>query len=131
MDFEPDVQNVTLAPSETRKCVNVTIIDDKIVERMEPFEVIITFPPGQPALQIGEIVPSGMQINGTINIIDDDGELMWNEIQEDFTHLHSELNTLRGCCICRAFNDRSCTCVCRNVRLHQSMPAHAHVLDTG
>ena len=47
---------------------------------MEPFEVIITLPPGQPALQIGEIVPSGMQINGTINIIDDDGELMWNEI---------------------------------------------------
>ena len=76
MDFEPDVQNVTLAPSETRKCVNVAIIDDKIVERTEPFEVIITFPPGQPALQIGEIVPSGMQINLTINIIDDDGELM-------------------------------------------------------
>ena len=80
MDFEPDVQNVTLAPSETRSCTNVTIIDDKIVERMEPFEVIITFPRGQPALRIGEIVPSGMQINGTINIIDDDGELMWNEI---------------------------------------------------
>ena len=76
MDFEPDVQNVTMAPSETRKCVNVAIIDDKIVERTEPFVVIITFPPGQPALQIGEIVPSGMQINLTINIIDDDGELM-------------------------------------------------------
>ena len=82
MDFEPDVQNVTLAPSETRSCVNVTIIDDKIVERREPFEVIITFPPGQPALQIGEIVPPGMQINGTINIIDDDGELMSNETWE-------------------------------------------------
>ena len=50
---------------------------------MEPFEVIITLPPGQPALQIGEIVPPGMQINGTINIIDDDGEqLMWNEVLE-------------------------------------------------
>ena len=82
MDFEPDVPMITLAPSETRKCVNVTIINDDIVERMEPFEVIITFPPGQPALQIGEIVPSGMQINDTINIIDDDGELMWNEIWE-------------------------------------------------
>ena len=80
MDFEPDVQNITLAPSETRSCTNVTIIDDKIVERTEPFEVIITFPPGQPALQIGEIVPPGMQIIGTINIIDDDGELMLNEI---------------------------------------------------
>ena len=80
MDFEPDVPMITLAPSETRKCVNVTIINDDIVERMEPFEVIITFPPGQPSLQIGEIVASGMQINDTINIIDDDGELMWNEI---------------------------------------------------
>ena len=80
VDFEPVVPMITLAPSETRKCVNVTIIDDKIVERMEPFEVIITFPPGQPALQIGEIVPPAMQINGTINIIDDDGELMSNEL---------------------------------------------------
>ena len=78
-DFEPDVPMITLAPSETRKCVNITIINDEIVERLEPFEVIITFPPGQPALQIGEIVPPAMQINGTINIIDDDGELMSNE----------------------------------------------------
>ena len=80
MDFELDGQLITLAPSETRKCVNVTIIDDRIVEHMEPFEVIITFPPGQPALQIGEIVPPAMQIKVTINIIDDDGELMSNEV---------------------------------------------------
>ena len=46
---------------------------------MEPFEVIITFPPGQPGLQIGEIRPPGMQINGTIYIMDDDGELIGNE----------------------------------------------------
>ena len=52
VDFEPDVPEIILAPSEIRKCTNVTIIDDKIVERKEPFEVIITFPPGQPALQI-------------------------------------------------------------------------------
>ena len=92
MDFEPDVPEIILAASETRNCTNVTIVDDKIVERMEPFEVIITFPPGQPALQIGEIVPPAMQINGTINIIDDDGELMWNKVYKkeiicDFTHL--------------------------------------------
>ena len=42
---------------------------------MEPFEVIITFPPGQLGLQMGEIRPPGLQINGTINIMDDDGEL--------------------------------------------------------
>ena len=78
MDFEPVVPEIILAPSETRSCTNVTIIDDKIVERMEPFEVIIIFPPGQPALQIGEIVPNAT--NGTINIIDDDGELMWNKV---------------------------------------------------
>ena len=78
VDFEPVVPMITLAPSETRKCVNVTIIDDIIVERMEPFEIIITFPPGQPALQIGEIVPPAMQFYIIINIINDDGELMWN-----------------------------------------------------
>ena len=47
---------------------------------MEAFEVAITFPPGQPALQIGEIVPPAMQLNGTINIIDDDGEHIGNRI---------------------------------------------------
>ena len=82
MDFlsDPDDPVIILAPSEIRKCNNVTIVDDKLVERTEPFEVIITFPPGQPALQIGEIVPPAMQINGTVNIIDDDGELMWNTV---------------------------------------------------
>ena len=80
VDFESVVPMITLAPSETRKCVNITIIDDKTVERMEPFEVIITFPPGQPALKNGEIVPPAIQINCTINIIDDDGELMSNKV---------------------------------------------------
>ena len=84
MDFEPDVQSIILAPSVIRNCINVTIVDDKIVERKESFEVIITFPPGQPALQIGEIVPPAMQINITINIIDDDGELTSNEIHKEF-----------------------------------------------
>ena len=94
MDFlsDPDDPVIILAPSEIRKCNNVTIVDDKIVERREPFEVIITFPPGQPALQMGEIVPPATQINGTISIIDDDGELMWNKVYKkdiicDFTHL--------------------------------------------
>ena len=70
MNFEPDVPMITLAPSETKKCVNVNIVERMC---MEPFEVIITFPPGQPGLQIGEIVLPGMQINGTINIINDNG----------------------------------------------------------
>ena len=65
--------------SETKKCTNVTIIDDETVEMMEPFEVIIIFPAGQESVDIGEIVPAAMQLNGTINIIDDDGELIWNE----------------------------------------------------
>ena len=81
-DFEPDpaTSTIVLSGNETRKCVNITIIDDQIVERMEPFEVAITFPPGQPAFQIGEVVPPAMQLNGTINIIDDDGEHAWNKI---------------------------------------------------
>ena len=52
----------------------VTVIDDQIVEQLESFEVIISFPSDQPALQSSDIVPPGMQINGMINIIDDDGE---------------------------------------------------------
>ena len=48
---------------------------DKIVEHMEPFEVIVTVPPAS-----GKIVLPAMQINGTINIIDSNGELMWNNI---------------------------------------------------
>ena len=69
---------MSLSGSETRKCVNVTIINDQIVEKKEPFEVTITFPSGQEAIDSGEIVPPSMQISGTINIIDDDGELIWN-----------------------------------------------------
>ena len=79
-DFDPNVPSIVILDNETRKCANVTIIDDQIVERMEAFEVAITFPPGQPALQIGEIVPPAMQLNGTINIIDDDGEHIGNRI---------------------------------------------------
>ena len=65
--------------SETKKCASFTIIDDKTVEMMEPFEFIITFLPGQEAINGGEIVPAAMQLTGIINIIDDDGELNWNE----------------------------------------------------
>ena len=79
-DFDPDVPSIVMLGNEIRKCTNVTIMDDQIVERMEPFEVTITFPPGQPALQIGEVVPPAPQLNGTINIIDDDGEHTWNRI---------------------------------------------------
>ena len=73
---DPTVSTIVLSGNETKKCVNVTIIDDQTVERTEPFAVTITFPSDQPALQSGEIVPREMQINGLINIIDDDGELI-------------------------------------------------------
>ena len=73
---DPSVATIVLSGNETRKCVNVTIIDDQTVERTEPFAVTITFPPNQPALRSGEIVPREMQTTGLINIIDDDGELI-------------------------------------------------------
>ena len=73
---DPSVSTIVLSGNETRKCVNVTIIDDQTVERTEPFAVTITFPPDQSALQSGEIMPREMQITGVINIIDDDGELI-------------------------------------------------------
>ena len=77
---DPSVATIVLSGNETRKCVNVTIIDDQIVERTEPFTVTITFPHDQPAIQSGEIVPREMQINGLINIINDDGELICKHI---------------------------------------------------
>ena len=73
---DPTVSTIVLSGNETKKCVNVTIIDDQTVERTEPFAVTITFPSNQPALRSGEIVPCEMQITGLINIIDDDGELI-------------------------------------------------------
>ena len=73
---DPTVSTIVLSGNETKKCVNVTIIDDQTVERTEPFAVTVTFPSNQSALQSGEIVPREMQINGLINILDDDGELI-------------------------------------------------------
>ena len=77
---DPSVATIVLSGNETRQCVNVTIIDDQIVERTEPFTVTITFPHDQPAVQSGEIVPREMQINGLINIINDDGEFICKHI---------------------------------------------------
>ena len=97
-DFEPDptTSAVVLSGNETKACVNITIIDDETVEREEPFEITIIFPPDQPAIDSGEIVPPAMQINGTINIIDDDGKLMWNNI------IYRHLCTLVHVCILHA-----------------------------
>ena len=81
---EPDDSVVVLSPNETRKCVNVTIIDDETVEEVEPFEVSITIPSGQPAIDTGEIVPSSMQIYGTVNIMDDDGMPVWHNIIQQY-----------------------------------------------
>ena len=83
-----------MSGNETRKCANVTIIDDQIVEREESFEVTITFP----ASEIGEIVPPAMQIIITVNIIDDDGELEeWNEdihiIFVPFSHVQCNIDS--------------------------------------
>ena len=81
-DFVPElnvssnVSSIVLTGNETKKCISITIIDDKIVEMMEPFEIIITFPSGQVTVDLGEIVPAAMRLNVTINIIDDDGELI-------------------------------------------------------
>ena len=51
---------------------------------MESFEVSITIPSGQPAIETGEIVASSMQIYGTVNIIDDDGMPVWNNIIQQY-----------------------------------------------
>ena len=110
-----------MSGNETRKCANVTIIDDRIVEWEESFEVTITFPPGQPALQIGEIVPPAMQINVTVNIIDDDGELEeWNEdvhiIFVPFSHVQSNIYSFQGI-VHEGYDDKFfCVQVCASVK---------------
>ena len=74
-DFDPmpipDV--LTIPPNVTKKCFDVIIKDDPMVERTEPFLISVVFPPNQAALQSGEIIATGSG-NGTINIQDDDGE---------------------------------------------------------
>ena len=60
-----------MSGNETRKCANVTIIDDQTVEKEETFEVTFTF---QKASNSGEIGYPAMPICGKIHIIDDDGK---------------------------------------------------------
>ena len=76
---ELNISSIVMMGSEMKKCTNIIIVDDKTVEMIESFEFIITIPPGQEAIDSGEIVPAAMQLNGIINIIDDDGELIQNE----------------------------------------------------
>ena len=64
-----------MSGNETRKCANVTIIDDQTVEKEETFEVTFTFfLCEQKAFNCGEIEYPAMPICGKIHIIDDDGK---------------------------------------------------------
>ena len=79
--------------NETRKCANVTIIDDQTVEK-ETFEVTIAFPSGQEAIDRGDIVPPSNPIKAKIYINDDDGE--HDEIKtftEMLYHMHFDYRT--------------------------------------
>ena len=91
-DFDPiPVPEVLTIPANfTKICFNVIIKDDPMVEKTETFLISVVFPPNQPALQSGEITATGNG-NGTINILDDDGEhlciCIWIQIWIGFWNL--------------------------------------------
>jgi glucose/arabinose dehydrogenase len=63
-DFTPVVGNVTFAPGETTKTVNIAIVNDAVIEGTEVFNVAL-----------GETAGAGLGTRRTvaINILDDDG----------------------------------------------------------
>lgn len=72
VDFsEGPSQMLLVAPAETRACFNIAIIDDKIIELDELFQVVITSPTGQEGLESEEFKPVQVELNVTIS--DDDG----------------------------------------------------------
>lgn len=95
-DFELYLNDssIIMFGNETRKCANVTIIDDQTVEKEESFEVTITFLLSPEANDSGDIVPTSNPIKAKIYIIDDDGE--HDEIKtftEMLYHMHFDYLT--------------------------------------
>ena len=66
-DFVPFIHQLTFEPHDTQKCINVTIIDDTIVENTETFYVDLT---QTPDLDSRVVIVHG---TSTIEITDDDG----------------------------------------------------------
>ena len=60
---------VTFAPSETEKIVNVTVVNDDILENTEGFIAVLSASPGQ-----GSTFTTGSAGIATANIIDDDSK---------------------------------------------------------
>ena len=77
--------NVTLMfePCETRRCVNVTIMDDFIDEPDESFFYKLRRTPDlHPRITLDPV-------DGEIVIVDDDGQLLWCQINSNYIHIQT------------------------------------------
>ncbi len=78
-DFVAASVQFNVAASSTRACVNVTILDDNIVESTEGFRLILDPPRSPLNLRLGR------RPEVEVDIIDDDSELQWNVIKKCYT----------------------------------------------
>ena len=77
--------NVTLMfePCEIRRCVNVTIMDDFIDEPDESFFYKLQRTPDlHPRITLNPV-------DGEIVIVDDDGQLLWCQINSNYIHIQT------------------------------------------
>ena len=64
------VEMVVFTACEHRKCVSVPIVDDSIVERLEPFYITLEKTP-----DLSEKINfDPAAVHGVVNIVEDDGE---------------------------------------------------------
>ena len=71
-DYNPQPQTVTFGATASQACVNISIVDDTIVESTESFRVIFSVPS-----DINMATPS----MSTVTILDDDGKWYCEEIK--------------------------------------------------
>ena len=75
-DFSDDQVTIEIPAESTRECVNVTVINDDVVECDELFNVTLTVEEGQDPGVVAEF--NIIQSHSTATIIDDDGELTFD-----------------------------------------------------
>ena len=71
MDYENDNTDILLfASCQTRSCINITIVDDSILELVESFDVTL-----ERTAELDERI-SLLPVDGVVEIIDNDGMLL-------------------------------------------------------
>ena len=77
-DYDPGTRTVTFAPNQMVACINMNnIIDDRVREEQECFQLVIIVPPGSRLVPGGnanvtiiDVTPNGKQVISVITYID-------------------------------------------------------------